>query len=62
MTDNIHNTASLLQPVQPNERIAALHVIRGFALFGVLLSLTGSEIWETLLKTPTARRTGRGNH
>jgi uncharacterized protein len=42
MIDNssIQRTASLLQPVQPNERIAALDVIRGFALFGVLLAYT----------------------
>jgi len=35
------------QPVSPNERIAALDVVRGFALFGVLLAYT---LWN--LGTP----------
>ena len=30
--------ASTLEPVRPGERIAALDVLRGFALFGVLLA------------------------
>ena len=43
MPDNnisIHDAATPLQPVQPGERILALDVIRGSALFGVLLAYT----------------------
>ncbi|MCI0423411.1 MAG: heparan-alpha-glucosaminide N-acetyltransferase domain-containing protein, partial [Acidobacteria bacterium] len=39
--------ATSLQPVQPSERIPALDVLRGFALFGVLLAYT---LWN--LGTP----------
>jgi uncharacterized protein len=35
--------ATSLQPVQPSERIPALDIVRGFALFGVLLAYT---IWN----------------
>jgi uncharacterized protein len=42
---------SKLEPVLPGERIVELDVIRGFALFGVLLAYTvwnlGSPPWET---------------
>ncbi|MBD0373106.1 MAG: DUF418 domain-containing protein [Pyrinomonadaceae bacterium] len=41
MPDNnlpIRNATTLLQPVRPGERIVALDVLRGFALFGVLLA------------------------
>ncbi|MCI0421170.1 MAG: DUF418 domain-containing protein [Acidobacteria bacterium] len=41
MPDNelsLQNTAVPLQPVPPDERILALDVVRGFALFGVLLA------------------------
>ena len=37
---SIQDAAPPLQPVQPGERIAALDVVRGFALFGVLLAYT----------------------
>jgi uncharacterized protein len=36
----IQNAATPLQPVKPSERIPALDVLRGFALFGVLLAYT----------------------
>jgi uncharacterized protein len=35
---SIQSAAAPLQPVLPNERIPALDVVRGFALFGVLLA------------------------
>src|SRR5262245_8644200 len=35
---SIQNDATPLQPVKPGERIPALDVLRGFALFGVLLA------------------------
>src|SRR5262245_54218102 len=35
---SIQKTATPLQPVAPSERIPALDVVRGFALFGVLLA------------------------
>ena len=35
---SIRRTAARLQPVPPGERIPALDVIRGFALFGVLVA------------------------
>src|SRR5256885_7116012 len=41
MTSNnllIQSSSSRLRPVQPGERIFALDVMRGFALFGVLLA------------------------
>ncbi|MCI0389372.1 MAG: DUF418 domain-containing protein [Acidobacteria bacterium] len=37
---SIQNAATQIQPVQPSERIPALDVVRGFALFGVLLAYT----------------------
>ena len=37
-TLSIHNAALPLQPVQASERIPALDVLRGFALFGVLVA------------------------
>ena len=37
---SIQNAATPLQPVPPSERIPALDVVRGFALFGVLLAYT----------------------
>ncbi len=37
---SIPNATAPLQPVQPSERIPALDVLRGFALFGVLLAYT----------------------
>ncbi|MCI0699247.1 DUF418 domain-containing protein [candidate division KSB1 bacterium] len=37
---SIQNTATPLQPIPPSERIPALDVVRGFALFGVLLAYT----------------------
>lgn len=40
---SIRHAAPPLQPVPPNERIAALDVLRGFALFGVLLAYT---VWN----------------
>jgi uncharacterized protein len=46
MLDNnlaIQSETTLLQPVKPGERIIALDVLRGFALFGVLLAFA---IWN----------------
>ncbi|MGH9849168.1 MAG: DUF418 domain-containing protein [Blastocatellia bacterium] len=40
---SVPNAATPLQPVQPSERIPALDIVRGFALFGVLLAYT---IWN----------------
>jgi uncharacterized protein len=37
-TDSIQKAPAPMQPVQPTERIAALDILRGFALFGVLLA------------------------
>src|SRR5688572_9853505 len=37
---SIQNASTPLQPVLPSERIPALDVLRGFALFGVLLAYT----------------------
>jgi uncharacterized protein len=37
---SIPNAATPLQPISPSERIPALDVLRGFALFGVLLAYT----------------------
>ena len=37
-TLSVHNAALPLQPVQAGERIPALDVLRGFALFGVLVA------------------------
>src|SRR5438045_2794321 len=34
----IQHAATLLQPIRPSERIPALDILRGFALFGVLLA------------------------
>src|SRR5436190_20302052 len=35
---NVQNGTASLDPVQPHERLIALDVLRGFALFGVLLA------------------------
>src|SRR5215510_12222448 len=48
---SMQNDATTLQPIPPGERILALDVLRGFALFGVLLAYAlwnlGNPPWDT---------------
>src|SRR5215510_13160608 len=51
---SMQNDATTFQPVPPSERILALDVLRGFALFGVLLAYAlwnlGNPPWDTYSK------------
>jgi len=50
---SIQNAAHALQPIEPSERILALDVLRGFALFGVLVAYA---LWN--LGTPPEQTYG----
>src|SRR5215510_9267895 len=54
--DKEANKRMRFQPVSPNERIPALDVVRGFALFGVLLAYT---LWN--LGTPPEHTYGNAD-
>lgn len=46
--NTVSNDSSFCQPVQPTERILALDILRGFALFGVLVAYI---LWSGVLGT-----------
>ena len=54
---SFQEASPLLQPTLPGERIPALDVLRGFALFGVLLAYT---LWN--LGSPPERTYGQADH